>query len=238
MTEIIVQQGSVLEAATELLVVNLFEGVSQPGGATGAVDDALQGAISELIAAGDLTGKAGEAVLAYPRGGLPARRVLVVYPVAAIKWIAVYDAAGERLLRRRKSPRRGRAVELFSELVYLGELVAHPCLSFEVALVEVEELRRDDGQGSWRRQGVSISERRLVRLLDTQRFDDPASLVAMLPSDLPDPFTNRELLQRLGVSVRLANKITYCLRQAGCLSLVGRAGRAHLFSRDRPAADG
>ena len=169
---------------------------------------------------------------------LTAQRVLVVYPVVAVKWIAVYDAAGEQLLRRRKSPRRGRAVELFSQLVYLGELVAHPRLSFEVALVEVEELRRDDGQGSWRRQGVSISERRLLRLLGTQRFDDPASLAAMLPVELPDPFTNRELAQRLGVGARLANRITYCLRQAGCLYLVGRAGRAHLFSRQRPAANG
>lgn len=78
MIEIKVQQGSVLETATDLLVVNLFEGVSQPGGATGTVDGALQGAITELIAAGDLTGKEGEATLVYPRGGLPARRVLVV----------------------------------------------------------------------------------------------------------------------------------------------------------------
>jgi hypothetical protein len=166
---------------------------------------------------------------------LAAQPVLVVYPVVAIKWIAVYDAAGEQLLRRRKSPRRGHTVELFSELVYLGELVAHPRLSFEVALVEVEELRRNDGQGSWRRQGVSISERRLLHVLSTQRFDDLASLAALLPAELGDPFTNRELAQRLGVGARLASKITYCLRQAGCLHLVGRAGRASLFSK-HPAA--
>jgi len=161
---------------------------------------------------------------------LATQRVLVVYPVAAIKWIAVYDAAGEVLLRRRRSPRKGLALELFSELVYLGELLAHPSLAFEVALVEVEELRRDDGQGSWRRQGVSISDRQLLRLLDTERHDGPDGLANVLPAGLPDPFTNRALAKALGVRERLARQITYALRLAGRVYLVGRVGREHQFT--------
>ena len=52
-----VQQASVTEIDTPLLVVNLFEGVTQPGGATGAVDAALGGQISRLIADGEITGE-------------------------------------------------------------------------------------------------------------------------------------------------------------------------------------
>jgi leucyl aminopeptidase len=62
----------------ELIVVNLFEGVQTPGGATGAVDQALGGAIREAIAGGDLRGKKGEVAVFYPRGGIPAARVAVV----------------------------------------------------------------------------------------------------------------------------------------------------------------
>lgn len=76
--EIKVEIGSVTEVSTELLVVNLFEDVGQPGGATGAVDAALQGAIADLMAAGDIKGKEGEVTLLYPRGGVSAKRVLVV----------------------------------------------------------------------------------------------------------------------------------------------------------------
>jgi leucyl aminopeptidase len=76
--DIKVEQGSIEASAADTLIVNLFEGVTAPGGATGALDRALGGAISDLIAGGDLKGKAGEVAVLYPRGAIGARRVLVV----------------------------------------------------------------------------------------------------------------------------------------------------------------
>ncbi len=76
--EIRVAQGLIQEAQADTIVVNLFEGVAFPGGATGAVDQALGGLISDLIAGGDIKGKLGETAVLYPRGIIPARRVVVV----------------------------------------------------------------------------------------------------------------------------------------------------------------
>lgn len=76
--EIKVEQGGIQAVSAEAIVVNLFQGVTEPGGATGVVDQALDGAIGELIAGGDLRGKLGETVVLYPRGAIPARRVIVV----------------------------------------------------------------------------------------------------------------------------------------------------------------
>ncbi|MBC7235444.1 MAG: leucyl aminopeptidase [Chloroflexi bacterium] len=76
--EVRVQRGAIQDISSELIVVNLFKGVSEPTGATGVVDRALGGAIRELIAVGDLTGEEGQTALLYPRGAIPARRVLVV----------------------------------------------------------------------------------------------------------------------------------------------------------------
>ncbi|RPI55194.1 MAG: leucyl aminopeptidase, partial [Chloroflexi bacterium] len=76
--EIQVVAGSIQEREDALIVVNLFEEVTVPGGATGAVDQALGGAIREAIAAGDLRGKKGEVTVFYSRGAIPAPRVLVV----------------------------------------------------------------------------------------------------------------------------------------------------------------
>jgi len=73
-----VELGSIEQTASELIVVNLFEGVTEPGGATGAVDRALSGRIRELISWGDFKGKLNDSLLFYPGGDFPAKRVLVV----------------------------------------------------------------------------------------------------------------------------------------------------------------
>lgn len=61
----------------DALIVNLFEEVKQPGGATAAVDKALDGAITQLIATGEIKGKLGELTLLHTLGKIPARRVVI-----------------------------------------------------------------------------------------------------------------------------------------------------------------
>jgi leucyl aminopeptidase len=73
-----VMQGGIQTFEADTIIVNLFAGVTGPAGATGAVNQALNGAIGEVIASGDFAGKAGEVVTLYPRGAIPAKRVLVV----------------------------------------------------------------------------------------------------------------------------------------------------------------
>jgi leucyl aminopeptidase len=74
---ITVQRGEIQKQDVDVLVVNLFSG-SRPGGATAAVDRALDGQISAAIDLGDFKGEAGQTLLLYPHGRVPARRVLVV----------------------------------------------------------------------------------------------------------------------------------------------------------------
>ena len=62
---------------TPALIVNLFKGVKQPGGATGAVDKALAGAITNLIDDGEITGKKGELTMLHTMGRIAPARVVV-----------------------------------------------------------------------------------------------------------------------------------------------------------------
>lgn len=73
-----VEEGAIQASAADTLIVNLFEGVVSPTGATGAVDSALGGAVTDLIRGGDFLGKAGETAVLYPRGEITARRVIIV----------------------------------------------------------------------------------------------------------------------------------------------------------------
>jgi leucyl aminopeptidase len=75
--EIKVIVGDIAQIEADAIVVNLFEGVEQLGGATAAVDKALDGAISSLISRGEIKGKFGEVSIIHTFGKLPARIVAV-----------------------------------------------------------------------------------------------------------------------------------------------------------------
>lgn len=69
---------SVVEFPGDVIIVNLFQGVKSPGGATGAVDRALDGMITKLIKDGEITGKVGETAVIHTFGKIAADKVLVV----------------------------------------------------------------------------------------------------------------------------------------------------------------
>ena len=91
-TTVNVVAGDITEFATPALVINLFEGVTHPGGGTGAVDRALDGAVSGLIADGEIKGKLGELTMLHTLGRIPAKRVVV----AGLGKAADFDAGSVR----------------------------------------------------------------------------------------------------------------------------------------------
>ncbi len=76
--ELQVEHGRIEERKDAAIVVNLFEGVRDPGGATGAVNRALGGTISDLLSSGDFRGKFKETWLLRGHSKIPAERVLLV----------------------------------------------------------------------------------------------------------------------------------------------------------------
>jgi leucyl aminopeptidase len=67
-----VESVAVTDIATPLLIVNLFEGVETPGGATGAVDNALGGLVSQLAARREINTDLGQVTIIYNMGQYPA----------------------------------------------------------------------------------------------------------------------------------------------------------------------
>ena len=76
--KITVAVDEITQVETPALVVNLFKGVTEPGGATGAVDKALDGAISGLIQDGEIKGSQGAIGMLHTMGKIAPQRVVVV----------------------------------------------------------------------------------------------------------------------------------------------------------------
>jgi len=69
--------GNIVNIEAGAIIINHFEGLSQPEGDAAAVDKALSGAISRLIEQGEIKGKLNEVTLLHSLGKLPAQRVAV-----------------------------------------------------------------------------------------------------------------------------------------------------------------
>jgi leucyl aminopeptidase len=73
-----VTAGMLHTVEADAIVVSVFEGVAALAGPAKDVDEALDGAIGDIMDAGDFTGKKEQVAVLYTRSAVPARRVLVV----------------------------------------------------------------------------------------------------------------------------------------------------------------
>jgi len=160
---------------------------------------------------------------------LPHHPMRILHPIAGDKWIVRETAVGQPISRR-QSPKHGRPGDAFQELVRLTDWLLHPNLTIELIFTQEEEIWRDDGQGSWRRKGWSLYDKRLLAVTDRLSLADRSDFLELLPPGLPDSFTNRQLAAALSCRPALAQKITYTLRHIQALAVVGKDGRSHLYA--------
>ncbi len=158
------------------------------------------------------------------------RPVRLVYPLPERKWITHFTR-GNVFLKRRRSPKRGKLTDVFRELVMIPDMIGKENFSLEILFIDEEEERCADGRGSWRRRGVSIRERRLLRVNGRILFQGREDYLRFLPEGLGRAFTNSELASAANIPVWTARQITYCLRRGGIVQVAGEKGRAFVFQR-------
>ena len=114
-------------------------------------------------------------------------------------------------------------------MVHTPSLINDRNFSVEVLLIEEEEIRCNDGRGSWRRKGVSIKDKKLLTVFDRIVFENSHDFLEFLPKELDRHFTNKLLALKLGISIGLAQKISYCLRKMGAISIAGKKRNELIF---------
>jgi len=157
--------------------------------------------------------------------------VKLVHTIPREKWLVYLPLEESGTILRRKSTRHGRIEDIFWELIRFPELIIIPNFSIDVLITREEEIRINDGRGSWRRKGISIVDRRLIEIMDRFLFSSPQDFLGLIPNTLPQFFTNLDLANELKVSKKLATKMSYCLSKMGALTVQGKEGRYILYGR-------
>ena len=156
-------------------------------------------------------------------------QVRLVYPIPVEKWLVKLSKDGREGATRRKSPKRGKVADVCWELVSFPGLVRKANFSLEVLLTREEEVRRHGGKRKWRRRGWVVEERRLLDVVERCLFERAEDLRTLLPAEMDEPFTTKDLAAAMDGGRGLAQKMAYCLNKAGVIECIGRQGRAKLY---------
>lgn len=165
------------------------------------------------------------------RAVLENHRVVLVYPIARVRYIVKLPEDPDQQATRRRSPKRGSVAAVAAQLVSIPDLLNHPNFELEVVLTEEEEWRRHQPGTTRRRNGWRVVQRRLGRVLEQHRFSVPADLLRLVREPLPEPFTTADLAVAMDEPRWLAQKLAYCLRETGVVVICGKRGNALAYRR-------
>ena len=157
--------------------------------------------------------------------------VRLIHPIITKKWVVYVDKETGKKDGKRKSPKTGKPIDLFKELIRIPVLVKHPNFSMILYMVQAEETRIRGEKKGWRGRGYKIQDRRIIGVDKVISLNHPGDYLRFLPDELGDPFTNKRLAEVAEIHPREAGWITYCLKKMGAIKEVGKEGRSLLFRR-------
>lgn len=169
------------------------------------------------------------------RALLESHEVLVVKPIVVRKTLVKLQSRGGSELQRRRSPKTGRLLDLFEDLVHFTRVFPHPRLTLDVLLVDIEE-HRYPGHGRrrrWRRGDHQVEDQTLQTVRELYRFRTAADLAALIPANVPAPFHTAHLAATMEIRRWEAQRIAYCLRQMGIAKVAGKQGNTILYALPR-----
>ncbi len=156
-------------------------------------------------------------------------RVRLVKPIVANKWIVTLDESGEKVQRRRRSPKRGTHQDIFAELLHFTRVFPHKNLVLEVPLIDVEETRIPRAK-RWRRaKPYKTLEQKVLTIGESLWLTTHRDLLSL--ADVPDEITfdTAGLAAWIEKPRWFAQQVAYVLSRCGAVTEVGKRGNTRLY---------
>lgn len=157
--------------------------------------------------------------------------VMLVYPIAAVKWVRWLDPATGQITAPRKSPKQCLPAAAFAELGYIKEFLFHPNLRLCIVMLELEEYKYLDGYGESRKRRATRAMRVPLNILGELHIDAPAQLALLLPPGLPPAFTSDDFRKAGSIGLSAAQAALNILCAAGIVARTGKRARRYLYAR-------
>ena len=162
-------------------------------------------------------------------------RIRIIHPI-------VYKQKITRLMKQKQisvSYRNyGTNIFHFFENLVRFKVPYHNRLEFDILLIYEHQIKEFIGftKRTGRRRFQTV-DRKLVKIIDRVEFRGYEDFFDLLPEDLPNKFTNRDLASCMRLEnanrrrKRIPGLITYSLCKLGLLKRVGKQGNAHVFQK-------
>lgn len=155
--------------------------------------------------------------------------VNIIFPVIADKRVIRISEVSGEVVKEYKSPKHEKPYGIFKELLYLGESLYSPKLSFTIVSLAADEILYDR-TNTGRRRGVSDKIDKLPReLIDIVHFDSVYEMGSILPFNDGDEVTADAVYKALHAKGRNGWAAVKVMEEIGFLSRIGKKGRKILY---------
>ncbi len=158
-------------------------------------------------------------------------KVTVVYPIAATKWVTWIDPVTGELSERRRSPKKGRASDVFYELYKLKDFLKHENFSLKLIFAEISDYRRRDGWGNSGKRGSTREERVPEAILGELTVSLPSEYAGLVDIIPEGEFTAAEFAKLNRMKPRYAWYVLDILSYLSLIERSGSRGRAFLYRK-------
>lgn len=155
--------------------------------------------------------------------------VTIVYPVPRIKYLIWIDEETGECSKPRKSTVKGSVYRAFYELYKIKPYLESPNLHLCFPFLEVEEYRLLNGWSRDKKKGSHRCDRIPSALLGEVRINQLKDYVQLIPPDLQEPFTAKELAKAVKERNETATKVLHILNYLHIVERCENRGRAYTY---------
>ncbi|MDD3367794.1 MAG: hypothetical protein PHP50_02735 [Lachnospiraceae bacterium] len=155
--------------------------------------------------------------------------VTIIYPIPYEKWLVWMNPETGEMTKRRKSSRKGTPYSVFKELYKIKMLLPNPNLHIHITMLNLEEYRLLDGWSTDKKKGSHRYDRIPISMEREYILDTPADYVQLLPLELEDIFTTKQLAVCCKIPQSYAQVMCNILLHLEVLERVGKEKNAYLY---------